>query len=985
MSNLIIPEAYELILREELPDIQSVGYLLKHKKSGARVMLIENEDVNKVFNITFRTTPSNSTGVAHIMEHSVLSGSRSFPTKDPFVELVKGSMNTFLNAMTYPDKTMYPTASCNDKDFANLMHVYLDAVFYPNIYSRKQIFLQEGWRYVLETPESDLELNGVVYNEMKGAYSSPDDVVEHEISSMLFPDTTYHHESGGDPKVIPQLSYEEFLDFHRTYYHPSNSYIYLYGKMDFTERLEWMDREYLSGFENIPVQSGIGLQKPFEQVKYCEIQYPVQSTEDDTENAYLTWNACIGTSLDTKLANSFAVLEYVLLSSAGAPLKEALLHSGIGKDIQSSYDSGTYQPVFSVLAKGARPEDQERFVQVIRDTLTQIVETGLDEDAIYAAINLMEFRFREADYGSIPKGLIYGIDVFDSWLYDEEKPFDYLRAGEDYAFLKEQVGTGYYEDLIRTWLLNNKHVVVMTAKANPGMAAQADRELKKELAGRKAAMSPEEIDAIVRQTKELKIYQETPSTQEELQTIPMLGIEDLEKKAAPIRNEIYEWNKVQLLHHACATNGIAYLKVILDASMVAQEDLEYLGMLAKVLGMVNTEHYTYGALANQMNRNTGGIITAPGIYADPKNRDRLRLSLAFRARTLYDKIPFCFEMIREMLFTSDLAQKDRIRELLNQGRSRLAVSLQEGGNTAAASRCKSYFSNYAYANDRLNGIGYYDKIKELTDDFEGCWEQITRSLSRVRSALLNRGRILIDYTGDASNLETIRVLSEELSADILAAAEHPVQEPESAPEPVIRDYHIVREQHSNEAFKTAGEVQYVARCGNYRDAGYRYNGSLKVLRTIMSYEYLWSNIRVTGGAYGCSALFLRNGDCTFTSYRDPNLRRTCKVYDGIPEYLRSFTVDPRDMTKYIIGTISEMDAPLTPSAEGFRSFSAWISGTTMEDLQRERDEVLSTGQEEIRALADHMEAALSQHYLCTIGSEAKIDEDQDLFDTVREL
>ena len=445
-------QTYEIITEENLSGIQTRGTLLRHKKSGARVLLMENDDPNKVFSIGFRTPPSDSTGVPHIMEHSVLCGSKNFPAKDPFVELVKGSLNTFLNAMTYPDKTVYPVASCNDKDFQNLMHVYMDAVFYPNIYQHEEIFRQEGWSYRLESPEGKLSYNGVVYNEMKGAFSSPESVLDRVVLNTLFPDTSYANESGGDPEEIPKLTYQQFLDFHRTYYHPSNSYIYLYGDMDMGEKLRWLDEEYLSGFEKMDVDSRIKYQEPFEEMVEKRIPYSIASDESLEDNTYLSYNKVIGTSLDRELYLAFQILDYALLSAPGAPLKKALTEAGIGKDIMGSYDNGIYQPIFSVIAKNANLSQKEEFLKVIGEVLQELVKNGIDRKALEAGINYHEFRYREADFGSYPKGLMYGLQILDSWLYDDTKPFIHIDVLDVFEFLKEKLDTGYYENLIQRYL-----------------------------------------------------------------------------------------------------------------------------------------------------------------------------------------------------------------------------------------------------------------------------------------------------------------------------------------------------------------------------------------------------------------------------------------------------------------------------------------------------------------------------------------------------
>ena len=558
--------AYEVLQTEDLSDLKSKGTLLKHKKSGARVLLMENDDENKVFTIGFRTPPSDSTGVPHIMEHSVLCGSKEFPVKDPFVELVKGSLNTFLNAMTYPDKTVYPVASCNDKDFQNLMHVYMDAVFYPNIYQNDKTFRQEGWSYKLDNPDGELTISGVVYNEMKGAFSSPEGVLDRVVLNSLFPDNTYSVESGGDPEVIPELTYEQFLDFHRKYYHPSNSYIYLYGDMNMEEKLRWLDEKYLSDFENEPVDSEIHLQKPFTEMKEVVQEYSIASEESEEDNTYLSYNKVIGTTLDEKLYLAFEILDYALLSAPGAPLKKALLDAGVGKDISGSYDNGVYQPIFSVISKNANVEQKEEFVRVIEDTLKDIVKNGINKKALRAGINYHEFRFREADFGNYPRGLMYGLQLFDSWLYDETKPFIHMQAIPTFEFLKEQVETGYFEELIQKYLLDNTHGSIVIIKPERGRTARMDKELADKLQAYKDSLSKEEIDALVKATKELEEYQEEESAPEDLAKIPVLGREDISREIAPIYNKELETSGVKLVHHEVETNGIGYTALLFDLS-----------------------------------------------------------------------------------------------------------------------------------------------------------------------------------------------------------------------------------------------------------------------------------------------------------------------------------------------------------------------------------------------------------------------------------
>ncbi len=971
MNISILPQ-YELLQQEYIADIRSEGYLLRHRRSGARILVLQNDDENKVFNIAFRTLPEDSTGVAHIMEHSVLCGSRLFPSKDPFVELVKGSLNTFLNAMTYPDKTMYPVASCNEKDFCNLMHVYLDAVFYPNIYQKKEIFLQEGWSYQLEKPEDEIVYNGVVYNEMKGAFSSPEDVLDREVMNSLFPDTTYGVESGGDPACIPDLEYERYLDFHRTYYHPSNSYIYFYGDMDIEERLLWLDREYLSAFEEKKVESSLHLQAPFaEMCRVCR-SYPISEADDMEDNTYLTWNAVIGTSLDVELSNAFAVLEYAVLTAPGAALKQALLDAGIGKDILSSYESGVYQPFFSIIAKNANAEDESRFLQVIRDTLENLVKNGIDRKALLAGINSMEFKFREADYGPYPKGLMYGLDVFDSWLYDDNAPFDYLKQLDVYDRLKEYVQTGYFEKLIQDYLLDNTHTSVVVLSPERGLTAKNDAAVREKLRAYKESLSEEEIGALIEQTAKLRAFQETPSTREELEKIPMLERSDIGRKAMPFQNTEYTWNGTTVLHHDVFTNGIAYLNLLFDISRVDREDIGYLGILKSVLGMVDTEHYSYQDLNNEINCNTGGISAGLNVYPVLEKENTIRAFAGIRARVLYDRLPFAVDMMEEILFASKIDDDKRLYEILAKLKSRLSMQLTSAGHSAAAGRALSYLSQINAFNDAVSGISFYQLVERLEKNFDTEKEALKEKLKELCRELFHSDGLFVSMTADQEGLELLR---EPLLAFMsrLPKAQTPVKE------------NCLILEKKNEGFMTPSQVQYVARTGNFVRKGFEYNGALRIAKVLMSYDYLWTNIRVRGGAYGCMSAFGRTGDSYFVSYRDPNLGKTNEVYEGVPEYLEQFTADEREMTKYIIGTVSELDTPLNPAAKGSRSLNAYFSGITLEQVQQERDEILGAVQDDIRALAPYVRAILSDDALCVIGNEEKIRAEKELFGTILTL
>lgn len=964
--------AYELQKEEDLKGIKAKGYLLRHRKSGARVVYIENDDNNKVFSIGFRTPPSDSTGVPHIMEHSVLCGSRNFPAKDPFVELVKGSLNTFLNAMTYPDKTVYPVASCNDQDFQNLMHVYMDAVFYPNIYEHEEIFRQEGWSYQLDSAEDKLKYNGVVYNEMKGAFSSPEGVLDRVILNTLFPDTSYANESGGDPEVIPELTYEQFLDFHRKFYHPSNSYIYLYGDMDIEEKLHWLDQEYLGKYDREPVDSRIRFQEPFAEMQEKVIPYSIASEESEEDNTYLSYNKVVGTSLDKELYLAFQILDYALLSAPGAPLKKALTDAGIGKDIMGSYDNGIYQPIFSVIAKNANEEKKEEFIQVIEDVLRASVKNGIDTKAIEAGINYYEFRYREADFGNYPKGLMYGLQMMDSWLYDEEKPFIHIEALDTFEFLKKQIGTGYYEALIQNYLLDNPHGAIVIVTPEKGRTACMEAELEEKLQEYKASLTAEEIETFVQKTHALEDYQSEPESEENLEKIPVLKREDISREIEPIINEKLTLAGVPVIFHEIETNGIGYVDVLFDMSSVEEEDLPYVGILQSVLGIIDTERYDYGTLFNEINVNTGGIGTSLELYNDVTNiREKaFKATFEIKGKALYGKLPVAFDMMREILMESKLDDGKRIREILAMLKSRLLMKFQSSGHVTAVLRAQSYASPAAKLKDMTNGIAFYETVSYIEEHFEEEKEKLSEKLIDLSKKLFCGDNMMLSYTAAREGLEGLEKMVEKLKNSLHTRT---AEEDKRC---------VIHCEKKNEGFKTASKVQYVAKAGNFIDQGVAYTGALQILKVIMSYDYLWQNIRVKGGAYGCMSNFNRIGEGYFVSYRDPNLKRTLDVYDGVVDYLKNFTVSERDMTKYIIGTMSGIDQPMTPASKGERSMNLYMNKVSAEMIREERNQILDAEQDDIRALYKVAEAVLQADQMCVIGGEDKIEEEKELFKTL---
>ena len=967
-----IKEKYEVLEERDVKDLNSKGLRLRHKKSGARFLILENDDNNKVFYIAFKTPPKDLTGAPHIMEHSVLCGSKKFPVKDPFVELAKGSLNTFLNAMTYPDKTVYPVASTNIKDFYNLVDVYMDAVFHPNIYEREEIFKQEGWHYELEDPDSPITLNGVVYNEMKGAYSSPDDVLSREINKSLFPDTQYGMESGGDPEFIPTLSYEKFKELHSLYYHPSNSYIFLYGDQDTAEMLEFLDREYLSSYSAENIDSAIIRQEPFKEQRYIEKNYSITDDEPLSENTYLSENFVIGDNLDPLVYIAFQILEYALLDVPGAPLTQTLIDKGIGKDVDGSFDNGILQSVFSIIARNSDIEKKQEFLDTIREVLEAQVKNGIDKKALLAAINVYEFRYREADFGSYPKGLMYGLQSLDSWLYDDEKPFIHIESNEIFKTLREKADKGYFEELINKHLINNSFSSVVVLKPEKGLTAKMEKRTEEKLKKYKDSLSASEIEAIIKDTAALKKYQEEPSTEEELMSIPLLKISDLEKKAEDIKNEVVAEDGTEILFHDYYTNGISYLSFVFNIKGLPEELYPCFGVFKSLLGLVNTEKYSYMELNNEINYRSGGLDYAISTVKSRENNEDFLPFLEIKGRYLKDKTDFAFEILPEILFTGKMEDKKRVREIVSMIKSRMADKCISAGHSTAVMRSFSRYSAAEKFLDAVSGITFYDYIKDLEENFDDAFPDLIKNLNRVKDLILRRDRLSFDLTGDRETLNfvksKVRGFKDALSPE-LSSFELPPFNPVKY----------------KEGIKTASQVQYVAKTADTKEAGLTYTGALRVLKVIMAYDYLWINVRVKGGAYRCMSQFARTGEAALVSYRDPNTVNTLDIFDKAADYIRNFSASERDMTKYVIGAVSSLDTPLTPKNKGLRSRSAYYSHLTLEDLQKERDEVLTCDADAIRSLAPFAECIKNSENICILGSEEKIEEIKDIFTGIRTL
>ena len=990
-------KSYELIETKRIEELSTDACIYLHKKSGARIFTMKNDDDNKVFGIAFRTPAEDSTGVAHITEHSVLCGSDKFPLKDPFVELAKGSLNTFLNAMTYPDKTVYPIASRNDKDFDNLMDVYMDAVFHPNSVKDPRIMMQEGWHFEMENENDNLIYNGVVYNEMKGVFSNPESVLERYIMHALFPDTTYGNESGGDPVNIPDLTFEQFKEFHARFYHPSNSYIFLYGDMDMTKKLEWLDKEYLSHYDAIEPNSEIATQKPFTGMHEEEISYSVGENESLEKNTYLSWNVVVD-ALDNKLNLAFDILDYALLSSPGAPLKQALIDAGIGEDIFGGFQDGIKQPYFSVTAKGTDKKDKEKFLTVIRTTLEKLVKTGLDKKTLLAAINHDEFQYREADYGRTPKGLVYSLASLDTWLYGG-KPWEYLECERFYKELKEDISKGYFEKLIADYLLGNKHSALVICKPERGLTEKREQELALKLADIKSRMSKDEIRKCVSDTRMLKEYQEEPTSEEALMKLPLLNISDIDKKAEKLQWKEERIDDTLVLNTELNTRGIAYLRFNFNTSCLSEEELPYAGFLKTVLGYMDTEEHNFQDLTSEILLHSGGINYDTNAYPDIDNYGRYTGIFSVEIKLLYDGFDFGFDIVDEILHTTKFDDKKRMQEILNESRSRERMRVEGASHSYAVNRATAYFSGTGRYSDLTGGISYYRFITEIAAKYNKSPKELTEKLWEVAAKLFRPENMFVSIACEKKGFEAFKKSFLQFKENF-AASETILLTDIKKKYKTFKAYdrkrnasesgidakpQIVLTGNLNEGFKTPSQVNYVARTGRFDTDKLPYTGSLRVLKVILNYQYLWLNLRVKGGAYGCMSGFGRSGEGYLVSYRDPHLKETLDIYEGLPEYVRTFETSDRDMTKYIIGAISELDTPRTNSAKAALTISAFLSHVTNDMIQQERDQVLATREKDIKALSAYMEAILNQGSACTIGNNQLIDENKDQFITTSEL
>ncbi|XP_010269115.1 PREDICTED: presequence protease 2, chloroplastic/mitochondrial [Nelumbo nucifera] len=953
---------FEKISEQVIQECKSKAVLYKHKKTGAEVMSVSNDDENKVFGIVFRTPPKDSTGIPHILEHSVLCGSRKYPLKEPFVELLKGSLHTFLNAFTYPDRTCYPVASTNTKDFYNLVDVYLDAVFFPKCIQDLQTFQQEGWHYELNDPSEDMSFKGVVFNEMKGVYSQPDNILGRLAQQALFPDTTYGVDSGGDPQVIPKLTFEEFKDFHRKYYHPSNARIWFYGDDDPNERLRILS-EYLDLFDANPasLESKVDAQKLFsEPVKIVE-KYPAGEGGDLKKKHMVCLNWLLSDKpLDLQTELTLGFLDHLMLGTPASPLRRILLESRLGDAIVGGgVEDELLQPQFSIGLKGVSEDDVQKVEELIMSTLTKLAEEGFDSEAVEASMNTIEFSLRENNTGSFPRGLSLMLRSIGKWIYDMD-PFEPLKYEEPLKSLKDRIAKegskAVFSPLIQKYILNNPHCVAIEMQPDPEKASRdeaAEREILEKV---KANMTEEDLAELARATQELRLKQETPDPPEALKTVPSLSLHDIPKKPIHVPTEEGEIDGVKVLKHDLFTNDVLYTEIVFNMNSLKQDLLQLVPLFCQSLLEMGTKDLDFVQLNQLIGRKTGGISVYP-FSSSLRGKEDPCSHIIVRGKAMAGRAEDLFNLFNCILQDVQFTDQQRFKQFVSQSKSRMENRLRGSGHGIAAARMDAKLNVAGWIAEQMGGISYLEFLQTLEEKVDQDWAEISSSLEEIRKSLLSRQSCLINMTADAKNLtNTEKFVSKFL--DLL---------PNTPPGEKLSWND--RLSFVNEAVVIPTQVNYVGKAANIYDTGYQLNGSAYVISKYISNTWLWDRVRVSGGAYGGFCEFdTHSGVFTYLSYRDPNLLKTVEVYDGTANFLRELEMDDDALTKAIIGTIGDVDSYQLPDAKGYSSLLRYLLGVAEDERQKRREEILSTRLKDFKEFADAIEAVKDKGVVVAVAS-----------------
>lgn len=967
-DSLIVGQTYygfKLTSQKYVDEIQSNVMIFNHVKSGAKLLFLKNSDDNKVFSIAFKTPATDNTGVNHIIEHSVLDGSLNYPVKSPFLEIGKRSVNTFLNAYTAPDSTVFPVASRNEKDFNNLMGIYLDAVFHPNVLKDKRIFLQEAGHYELDSKESDLTYKGVVFNEMKGNLSSPGSLLNDKINESLFPDTQYKWNSGGTPEAIPTLTWEKLKETYNKNYQPSNSYIYLYGNVNIKKTLEYIDSKYLNNLTNKKVNIATTLQKPFTKPNLVVSDYPIDKDADPSKKAFLSMNFVIDkfTNKDDAIAMMF--LNYLLLGNNGSPLKSALLNSNIGSNVYGNVNIQGLQSTYSIIAENAGADQREQFQKIITDTLNGLLKNGLDKTYVSSLIHSYEINFR-AGRSDANRGITYSSQAFTSWINGGD-PMEYLSLNSSIEKIKDSVSNDYFQNLISKYLLNNKLSSIVVLNPVPGLADKADADNKAGLKKLKDGLKTEDIDNIIKQTAELKKWQATPDTEEALAKLPSLDIADIDKQAEEVPTDIKEENGIKLLSHPLYTNKIVYSDLYFDTSCVPQEKLPYLYLLSSLLGGLDTQNYSYMELINKANGCLGSLSFSPTAINKYNDMNTYYPKLDLSFYTLDSDLPSAFDIIKEIVNNTKYDNLQLMQQYIKMIRSSMDTNIVNLGMQIVDSRLQSYYSEFGKYND-ISSLPFYNFIVDLDNNFTTKSEDIVKNLKEVAGLVFNKKNMIASVTCDpdiySSYTKEFDNFTNKLSnGDINPQA------------------YKFDSSDKNEGYMTTSQVQYIAKGYDINKLGYTYSGKMQVLSSIINGDYIWNKVRELGGAYGGSFNISSTGNAEFLSWRDPNLKETLDIFDKAGDFIKDYNLKKKDIDNYIISTIGSIDRPMSPSEKGKSSDMSYFSGVTQDIIQKQRDEILSTTAEDIKSYGDMLNKITEQNDFCVFGNQSKIMDNKELFNS----
>ncbi|MEI6884089.1 MAG: insulinase family protein [Bacteroidota bacterium] len=953
---------FKLIEKRFVKEVNADCYYYEHIKSGAKLFKIAANDPNKTFAISFKTIPDSDNGAPHILEHSVLNGSTKFPVKSPFDVLAKGSLKTFLNAFTSKDFTAYPVASMNNKDYFNLMNVYLDAVFHPLLYSDPRILKQEGWHYDLAGKDDAITYKGVVYGEMRGVFSNPEEELSYQIYKNLFPDNGYGFESGGLPAAIPTLTQEAFVAFHKKYYHPENSYILLYGNADLDKELEFIDREYLSAFTRSGFKPALPDQKPFKAMKDITGYYPVMEGADTANQTFLSLSLVAGYNTDESLTWALGMITDLLVNQETAPVRLALQKAGIGQDVNASVNN-YHQNVIQITVQNANPNDKARFYETVMNTIRDVSVKGFDKGEIQGVINRTEFRLREGN--DAQKGISYISWIEPGWLF-AGNPFQGLEYEKPLAEVKKALKGNYFESILKKYFIGNNHSVLLTLIPKPGLDKEKNAKVQENLAAYKSKLSPEAVDGLVKETKDLVAFQKRENTTEALAKIPMLTLKDIDPKATWYGVAQNQVNGVPVLFHEEFTNGVVYTSLYFDVRTLPKEMIPWASLLSNLLGSMNTKNYSYGDLNKAMNINTGNLYTTLRTYSENLDDKQLLPKFVVVSSAMSDKLGKAFELTSEIISKTDFSDTSRLKTLLTRHQSQLEASKKQEGAQVAATRLPSYYSNSGMFNELTSGLDYYWFVNDLTKGFDKNYEMTIANLKKVSALLFSKENLIAATTSGTKELETFK---KELGifTNTLPQAKNPIQT------------WTFNFEKKNEGILTASKVQYVYEGYNFKNLGYAWDGKMRVLNLILSRDWLRQRIRVVGGAYGASANISATGLISFSSYRDPNLKETFDVYSATVDFLNKFDADETAMTRYIIGTISTLDIPQTNSQKGESAMNYYFSKRKPEEIQKDRDAILTTKASDIKGFSKMINDMLQQRAVCVYGNADKINASKDLF------